>query len=80
MVIEELLSRLEGAKRSQAGWAARCPSHDDHNPSLSISEGDDGRILLHCWAGCRTADVLAALGMSWRDLFPAGQKAGRRRR
>jgi hypothetical protein len=35
-----------------------CPAHDDRAPSLSISEGDDGRTLLKCHAGCSTADIV----------------------
>jgi hypothetical protein len=64
-----LVSRLE-ARRNGKGWIAKCPAHDDREPSLSISEGNDGRALLKCLAGCDTGDVLAALGMTWRDLFP----------
>jgi hypothetical protein len=37
---------------------------------LSLAEGDDGRILLHCFAGCSVADVMAAVGLSVADLFP----------
>ena len=39
-------------RRSGAGYSARCPAHDDSNPSLSITEGDDGRALINCQAGC----------------------------
>jgi hypothetical protein len=67
--VENLVSRLH-AKRSGEGWKAKCPAHDDKEPSLSISEGADGRALLKCWAGCETEDVLAALSMTLRDLFP----------
>jgi DNA primase len=49
-----------GARRSGTGWVARCPAHEDLNPSLSISEVA-GRILLHCHAGCPQADVIAVL-------------------
>ena len=45
--LHRLLERLTNTKRNGAGWNACCPAHDDHNPSLSISEGDDGRILIH---------------------------------
>jgi len=75
---EELLERLEGVRKSGSGWIACCPSHSDRKPSLSIREGDDDRVLLHCWAGCTTADILAALRLQWSDLFPARQ-SGRRR-
>lgn len=67
--VENLLRRLH-AKRSGAGWTAKCPAHDDQKPSLSIDEGSDGRALILCRAGCATDDVLAALGLTPRDLFP----------
>jgi len=80
MTMAEFLERtsLAGLHRSGPGCLARCPSHADRSPSLSISEGDDGRILLHCWAGCRTADVVAALGLGFADLFPGSGRSGRR--
>jgi hypothetical protein len=43
------------------GGMARCPAHDDRTPSLSVSEGSDGKLLVHCHAGCNQADVWAAL-------------------
>lgn len=47
----------------------RCPSHDDRNPSLSVSEGNDGRVLLYCHAGCDTEkDVVPSLGLTMADL------------
>lgn len=70
VVTREVLDRLDGVRRESAGqWAARCPAHEDRKPSLSISDGLDGRILLHCHAGCETETVLAALGMVPGDLF-----------
>ncbi|MCL2644312.1 MAG: DNA primase [Betaproteobacteria bacterium] len=71
MPIETLLSRLGKVRPSGTGrWAACCPAHDDRNPSLSIRELDDGRALVHCFAGCQVSDVLAAIGLSLPDLFP----------
>ncbi|MCL4291382.1 MAG: AAA family ATPase [Thermoleophilia bacterium] len=67
---EELVSRLKRAKRSGTGWTARCPAHDDRTPSLSVSEGDDGRLLVKCHAGCATEAVVAALGLALADLAP----------
>ena len=52
----------------QRTWSACCPAHDDRNPSLSVTEGTDGRVLLHCHAGCSTEDIRQALGLDWRDL------------
>lgn len=69
--IDLVLSRLDKVKAAGAGkWKACCPAHDDRDPSLSIREADDGKVLLHCWAGCFTNDVLAAIGLTVRDLFP----------
>lgn len=69
MLIDELVARLN-AKRNGRGYAARCPAHDDANPSLSITKGDGGRILLKCHGGCHTETVVSALGLNMRDLFP----------
>lgn len=50
-----------GGRRSGAGWIARCPAHQDRNPSLSICAGRNGQPLVHCHAGCTQGDVIAAL-------------------
>lgn len=52
-----------GARKSGAGYLARCPAHADTNPSLSISESRDGKLLLHCHAGCDFETVIAAAGL-----------------
>ena len=53
MTVDEVLSRLSGVRQLRPGqWIARCPSHDDRNPSLSVSECDDGTILLNDFGGC----------------------------
>lgn len=67
--VDELLRRLHGVRKSSRGWSAKCPAHEDRSASLSIASGDDGRVLLHCFAGCPISDVLAALGLSVGDLF-----------
>jgi hypothetical protein len=69
-IADRLLDRLEGVRKAGRGWIARCPAHADRSASLSISEGDDGRVLLHDFAGCEVADVLAAVGLTLADLFP----------
>lgn len=56
----ELTKALQGHWHGASG-IARCPAHDDHEPSLSVSEGDDGRLLTHCHAGCSAEAVWAAL-------------------
>jgi hypothetical protein len=69
VTVEELLTRLEKVRKNERGWSARCPAHLDQSPSLSIAEGDDGRILLRCFAGCPTDRVCAAIGLRLSDLF-----------
>jgi putative DNA primase/helicase len=54
------IARALNARRSGAGWIAKCPAHDDNNPSLSIRDAD-GKVLLHCHAGCAQGDVIDAL-------------------
>jgi putative DNA primase/helicase len=61
------------AKRSGAGWTARCPAHEDHRASLSISEGEDGRLLLKCFAGCTFDQILKAAGVEATKLNGADQ-------
>ena len=68
MELEKFLGHLQGVKRSGRRIMALCPAHDDHNPSLSVCE-KDGRILVHCHAGCKGTDVVAAIGLTFEDLF-----------
>lgn len=74
---ENVISRLEGVRQLRHGQAlGRCPAHEDRSPSLSIREADDGRCLLHCFGGCHTRDVLAAMGLDFTDLFDAPPPRG----
>ena len=64
-----LLDKLEAVKPTGANkWLARCPSHQDNNPSLAITS-IDGRVLIYCFAGCKPESVVAALGMTMPELF-----------
>jgi Winged helix-turn-helix DNA-binding len=67
--VEVMLGRLERVHQNGQGWIARCPAHDDHEPSLKVDIGDDGRVMLHCHAGCETQAVVEAIGLTMRDLF-----------
>jgi putative DNA primase/helicase len=67
-----ILARLEGldkAKQSPSGWRARCPAHEDKGPSLSWKVAEDGKVLVHCQAGCSIESVVDALGAEMADLF-----------
>lgn len=73
--LDALLSRLDKVEKlapqnHAARYRACCPAHGDKNPSLSITEKSDGTILLKCWAGCSTHEVVSAVGMTLSDLFP----------
>jgi len=72
--VEMLLGRLQKVKGRNGSWTACCPAHEDKGPSLAVREGDDGRVLLHCFAGCPTVNVLGAVGMDMSDLFPPDEK------
>ena len=58
-----LTSRGCKPKRSGGEWKAKCPAHDGKTQSLSISEGNKGAVLFHCFSGCTFEDVLRALGL-----------------
>ena len=78
--VEDFLGRLVGARaRGQGRWVACCPAHDDRTPSLSIAEAASGAILLRCFAGCATVDVLAAVGLTFCDVSPDRPWPKRRR-
>ena len=64
-----VLDRLQKPHKMGKGWQAHCPAHQDNSPSLSIAEGDDGRLLLHCFAGCDYRDIMAAIGLEPKDGF-----------
>lgn len=66
-----LINKLEQLKETGNGrWIACCPAHKDKRPSLTIRELDDGRLLIHCFAGCEAHAILAAVGLTFSDLYP----------
>ena len=71
--LASVLGKLKGVRRAGNGYLALCPCHNDHTPSLSLSQGNDG-ILLYCHAGCKTEDIMAKLGLSKADLFVENDK------
>lgn len=74
MSIYDLLPKLKRVKQSGDKWLACCPAHNDRNPSLAVSEGKDGRVLLHCHAGCKYEAIVSALGLQPSDLGGAVQQ------
>jgi len=75
MSVERILTALKEkdceVREAGSGWIAQCPSHDDRTPSLSIGEGDDGKVLVNCFAGCEAEDIVLAVGLKMSDLMPA---------
>jgi len=76
--LQTVLEVLEGVRRCGNGWSAKCPGHDDGTASLSVGEGNDGRVLLHCFAGCAFPDIVKAAGVAGTDLFPPEDRDGKR--
>ena len=68
MNAQDVLDRLEKVTGSKGKWMACCPAHQDKSPSLAVTEADD-RVLVHCFSGCDTQDVTAAIGLNLADLF-----------
>ena len=76
MTFTDILERFERVKRVGADRAtARCSAHEDRVASLSLSTGHDGNVLLHCHAGCQTADIVEMAGLRLSDLFGERHRA-----
>jgi hypothetical protein len=65
MTHDEILARFPDQRRGKA----KCPAHEDRQASLQISEGADGRTLIHCHAGCSLDAILSARDLAPADLF-----------
>lgn len=75
ILLNELLHRLEDVQGGKDSYIARCPVCGGEKPSLKIDEAD-GRILLHCFAGCDTREICAALGIKPEELSDGAHKSG----
>jgi hypothetical protein len=74
----DILDRLDKVSDKGGGqYMACCPAHGDKSPSLSVKIRDDGRVLIHCFAGCDTESILNAMGLAFTDLFPDRPKSHR---
>ena len=74
MNFDDLLARFEDVRPRADSYVARCPAHEDDTPSLALRETPDGRILLHCFAGCDVTDILASVNAQVSDLFPDSER------
>lgn len=78
MSLNNILSRLSKVKKTHRGYQACCPVHDDKTPSMTITETDDGKVLVHCFGcGARGTDVVEAIGLTASELF-SGEYEGPR--
>lgn len=68
--IDKLLSRLNFRRTGDNRWMAHCPAHRDKDASLAIKETLNGTVLVKCFSGCETVDVLDAIGLTFKDLYP----------
>jgi len=73
-----IAERLQARRVSPGRWIAKCPAHRDRAPSLTISDGREGRVLLHCFAGCPVEAILRHAGLSMGHLFPSTSKPAQR--
>src|SRR5260370_42475415 len=73
--LDHVLAQLKGARSSLHGWRACCPAHADSEPSLSIGLGEQGQVLLKCFAGCSLERIVESMGLTMTDLFPAAPSA-----
>lgn len=79
MTVDEFIEKyFPGDKHRREGrgkYMACCPVHGDSNPSMSVSEGEDGKILLHCFGcGAEPKEILDALGASFEDVMGSAPK------
>ncbi len=73
MNLSEILQRLQNVRKTRNGYQALCPSHTDIKQSLSVKESN-GRILLKCFAGCDTQEIVSAMNIELKDLFSEQKK------
>lgn len=72
--IDNLISRLQKVRQTgRDSWIACCPAHADKSPSMTIREVEEGKVLVHCFAGCGIDEIVGAVGISLADLMPERQ-------
>ena len=79
--VQNFLGKLDGVRANGNNWSARCPCrNDDQNPSLSIGQGDDGRVLVTCHRGmpCDIEEICTSVGLNVSDLMPKKQEKKRK--
>jgi hypothetical protein len=77
--VERMLGRLWALDcnprgNDERGYSAKCPSHDDRNPSLSVGQGHDGKALVYCHRGCTLEEIAHAVQIDLTELFEPEDK------
>lgn len=68
--LQSILSKAGSVRKVGDNWQAKCPAHEDNRASLSIGQGANGHILLHCHAGCSFEAIIAAWDLRAKELLP----------
>jgi hypothetical protein len=68
--LDLVLARLQGVRRNGHGYESPCPACGDRKTHLSVREAEDGKVLVKCFKDCLLEDILDAIGLEKRDLFP----------
>lgn len=68
MTLADLIATLDDVETTADGYLVHCPAHNDSKQSLRLTVSDQGKVLVKCRAGCKTADVVKALGLTMKDL------------
>jgi hypothetical protein len=75
---EAFLSHCDKVRKTGPdSWIACCPAHGDKNPSMTVRELDDGRVLLHCFGGCSVEEILRSVNLDFDALFPDRLPSGK---
>jgi Toprim domain len=61
MTLAESIAEKLAGWRTGSGYVCQCPAHEDHDPSLSLKDGDEGGLIVHCFVGCQPRDIYQAL-------------------
>lgn len=67
MSVRDIPHKFRNVRRSGDGWTAQCSAHDDTRNSLSVGDGEGGRLLLYCHAGCTYEAICEAAGIDSRE-------------
>jgi hypothetical protein len=69
-----LTSLPRAREDGKGGYYVSCPTdrhqHGDRSAGLHVTKAEDGAVLVHCFAGCDSRDVLHAVGCTPKDLYP----------